>query len=94
MRKRNSRLKMAVRRAVVEHGGRLTTAEAAAVGYSHILEAGKKLNKCQYLYVRRALAEVAVRVGRTDDHPGRPWIWRAKDTATLRDASTLRGTNA
>jgi len=78
MQKRNSRLKTAVRRAVAEYGGRLTTADAAAVGYPHILEAGKKLNKCQYLYVRRALAELAVPIGRSDEHPGRPTIWTAK----------------
>jgi len=83
MQKRNSRLKTAIRRAVAEHSGRLTTADAAAITYPHILEAGKKLNKCQYYYLRCALAEVAERVARSADPPGRPWLWIAKSDSRL-----------
>jgi len=77
MQKRNSRLKTAVRRAVAEHGGRLSTADAALAVYPHKIKAGLPLNKSAYHYLRTALKEIATPIGRSDQHPGRPWLWQA-----------------
>jgi len=78
MQKRNSRLKTAVRRALAEHGGRLSTADAALAAYPHKIRAGVPLNKSAYFYLRTALKEIATPVGRSDQHPGRPLLWQAK----------------
>jgi hypothetical protein len=74
----NSRLRQAVRQALRDFDGRLTTADAAQVAYRHIFEAGKPLNKCAYNYLRKTLKEYAVPIARTDEHPGRPWLWQER----------------
>ena len=74
----NSRLRQAVRQALDEFDGKLSTGDAAQVAYPHIFKAGKQLNKSAYHYLRTALKEVAVCVGRTDEHPGRPLYWVSK----------------
>jgi len=67
----------AARRALWALGGTATTTQVAQRGYVRKIVRSERLNSDDYWYVRRALAEIAVPIGRAGGR-GRPIIWRLK----------------
>jgi hypothetical protein len=81
----NGRVQRGVERALIAHnGGPITTGTAAEWAYAlHVYQdkrhrGGRRLASQHYVYLRRALARIADRVGHGRG-PGRPWLWRLRD---------------
>jgi hypothetical protein len=72
----NSRLRKLVRRALEASGGRVTTAEIAALAYPRASQ--WPLNKSAYGHVRWALRSYARPVGRPSKGYGRSIIWEIR----------------
>jgi hypothetical protein len=70
------RIQVAARRALITNDGTATTAQVAAWAYARKL-LRRRLGKSDYRHVRRALDQIAERVGRGGGR-GRPILWRAK----------------
>jgi hypothetical protein len=73
------RIQTAARRALWAHGGTATTAQVAEWAYARkLIMLRRRLGKSDYRHVRRALDQIAERVGRGGGR-GRPILWRAKN---------------
>jgi len=71
------RLQRAARRALLAHGGTATTVEVAQWAYVRKVVRGERLDDDDRRHVRRALDQIAERVGRAGGM-GRPIIWRLR----------------
>ena len=71
-----SRLRKIVRKALEASGGRVTTAEIAALAYPHASQ--WPLDRGSYAHCRRTLQSYAEPIGRLRKGKGRPIIWEAR----------------
>jgi hypothetical protein len=73
------RVQAAARRALRAHGGIATTAQAVEWAYVRkIVMRKRRIESSDYRHVRRALSEIAERVGRAGGR-GRPIVWQLRD---------------
>jgi hypothetical protein len=74
----NGHVQRGARRALWSNDEPITTSEAMKWAYGLRRYQGKRITSMHYAHLRRALDQIADRVGRGRGR-GRPWLWRLRE---------------